>query len=374
MMLPHLQIKNQEIPPHKRILVTSDIHGHDKDLQMLLKKAAFSDDDILFIVGDIIEKGPESLKTLRSVMELSKKGNCIPLIGNVDAWRLHMIHNLDKHNANDFMDYLLLTREWYGSSFFDEMTAELGFICQSADELLDAQTAVLRSFENELQFLAYLPTVVETQNYIFVHAGLPDNNLKNIANYDLFDFLKLDQFVSKGLCFEKYIVVGHWPVTLYSPHFPNATPLINTAQKIISIDGGCGIKSDGQLNLMMLPSINCDIDEIQFICYDNFPVVTALSAQCASSNSIYITWLDNKINVLQRDNDFCYIQHISTDKRLWVPSDYVYANDTRLQDFTTYALSVEQGDKLFFLHKTSKGYIVKKDGVTGWYYGDIEWS
>ena len=82
-----VQIEHMEIERGKRILVTSDIHGHLSYLKKVLEKAHFSDEDILIIIGDIIEKGPESLKTLRYVMELCKRGNVIALLGNVDAWR-----------------------------------------------------------------------------------------------------------------------------------------------------------------------------------------------------------------------------------------------------------------------------------------------
>ena len=64
------KIEQINIEPGKRILVTSDIHGHLSYLKKVLEKASFCDDDILFIVGDMIEKGPENLKTLRYVMEL----------------------------------------------------------------------------------------------------------------------------------------------------------------------------------------------------------------------------------------------------------------------------------------------------------------
>ena len=41
----------------RRILVTSDIHGQISYLKGVLKKAEFCSDDILVIVGDIVEKG-----------------------------------------------------------------------------------------------------------------------------------------------------------------------------------------------------------------------------------------------------------------------------------------------------------------------------
>ncbi|HIW73358.1 MAG TPA: metallophosphoesterase [Firmicutes bacterium] len=42
--------------------MTSDIHGPLAYFEKLLEKADFSDEDILIMVGDLIEKRPESLK------------------------------------------------------------------------------------------------------------------------------------------------------------------------------------------------------------------------------------------------------------------------------------------------------------------------
>ncbi|MCD7806183.1 MAG: metallophosphoesterase, partial [Lachnospiraceae bacterium] len=73
----------QEIParPGQRILVMSDIHGHMDNLFHLLKKLNYSRDDILVIIGDLVDKGPDSLRTLRYIMELSERGNVYVSMG-----------------------------------------------------------------------------------------------------------------------------------------------------------------------------------------------------------------------------------------------------------------------------------------------------
>ena len=101
-MEDRVKIEYVEIERGRRLLVTSDIHGHAASLKKVLEKAEFSDDDILVIIGDIVEKGPESLKTLRYVMELCERVNVLPLIGNVDAWRLHMIKDVYKRQILTF--------------------------------------------------------------------------------------------------------------------------------------------------------------------------------------------------------------------------------------------------------------------------------
>ena len=47
------------------IYVTSDLHGYPlKSFHALLKKAAFGDNDYLFILGDVIDRGPEGAELL----------------------------------------------------------------------------------------------------------------------------------------------------------------------------------------------------------------------------------------------------------------------------------------------------------------------
>lgn len=227
----------------RRILVTSDIHGYLSYFKEILKKASFSDEDILFIVGDMIEKGPESLNTLRYIMELCKQGNVIPLIGNVDAYRLKLIYELSEENVCSFYNYVQNLRQWIGTSFYEELAAECGYTINSPDDILLSKHAVIAHFENEFKFLANLPTVVETQNYIFVHGGLRKKQVSDNLGKSVFELTKFDAFAENtSYVFDKYVIAGHWPVVLYGSDIPQMNPIINRDKKIISIDGGCGVK------------------------------------------------------------------------------------------------------------------------------------
>ena len=161
-------------------------------------------------------------------------------------------------------------------------------------------------------------------------------------------------------------------MTLYDNKIAQANPIINRGRKIIAIDGGCGLKRDGQLNKLVIPGIDCAIDEVYYKSYDGFPVCTALSSQDESRDSINISWLDNKIKVLEAESDFTYAEHISSGHRLWIYNEYIMNNATRCDNYTDYVLAVNKGDRLSVVKETSKGYIVKKNGVTGWYYGEVD--
>ena len=63
------------------IYAMSDLHGcYDKYIKML-EKINFGDDDTLYILGDIVDRGPDGIKILQDVM---KRKNVVALRGNHD--------------------------------------------------------------------------------------------------------------------------------------------------------------------------------------------------------------------------------------------------------------------------------------------------
>ncbi len=365
------KIEQITIEAERRILVTSDIHGHLSYFKEILKKASFSDEDILFIVGDMIEKGPESLNTLRYVMELCNNGNVIPLIGNVDAYRLKMIYELSEENVCSFYNYMMNLRQWTGTSFYEELAAECGYTINTTEDILISKKDVITHFEKEFDFLANLPTIIETQKFVFVHGGLRTKKVLDNLNNSVMQLTKYDAFAENTQdIFDKYVVAGHWPVVLYSSDIPQMNPVINREKRIISIDGGCGVKKDGQLNLLIFPDINCSVDEISYISYDEIPFAYALENQNPSTDSVYISWVNREIRILNKGKEFSYIEHVKSGRKLYIPNSFL-RNDTEVYDYTDYILPVNKGDRLSIIFKNSKGYIVKKDGVIGWYCGDL---
>ena len=86
MMWP-AKIESAELPEHGRIAVISDIHGNLPYLRALLDKLELTEEDTLVFCGDMVEKGPQSLDTLRFIMDLSKKRRVLAVQGNCDCCR-----------------------------------------------------------------------------------------------------------------------------------------------------------------------------------------------------------------------------------------------------------------------------------------------
>ena len=353
------------IPTGHRILAVSDIHGHPELLARLLERAGFSENDILVIVGDIIEKGPDSLGALRLVMRLCVRGNVFVLSGNVDASRSSMIYSLSPETMDEAFQYLAGIRQW-SFSIIDEMTRELGLTCETPEELLASKDAVIRHFKLELDFIASLPTVLETENHVFVHGGLRHSDISSNLCLSADELLKYDDFFIHAPAFSKYVVTGHYPVTLYSGRVADCAPKIDTRRKLISIDGGCGIKEFGQLNLLIIPRPDAGADEITFISEDDLPTVTALERQEGSPDPLNIRWTDNDITTLERYDGFRKIKHISTERECLIPDSYVY-DDCHAMDYPYNFLDISPGDILSLVDETPLGYIVKKGSVVGIY-------
>ncbi len=278
-------------------------------------------------------------------------------------------NELSEENVNGFFSYILNLRNWTGTSFYEELAAECGYTINCPEDILLSKPAVINHFENEFRFLANLPTVAETQNYIFVHGGLQEKQVLDNADKSVFELAKFDAFAERTPhVFDKYVIAGHWPVVLYSSEIPQMNPVIDHNKKIISIDGGCRVKKDGQLNLLIIPDINCSVDDITHISYDEIPTVCALDDQSPSTESVYISWINKEIRILEKDEEFSYIEHIKSGRKLYIPNSHI-RNENECFDYTDYILPVKTGDTLSVISRNSKGCIAKKDGVIGWYCG-----
>lgn len=348
------------LPPDRRVLAVSDVHGHLDNLKGVLSAACFSPDDILILVGDLVEKGPKSMDTVRYVLDLMETHTIYAVSGNCDGilWDDCPPEVVFEH-MNCFGSRMALV----------QMAEELAFPVRSPADVPPLWEACRSRFARELEFLNGLPTILESEEYLFVHGGIPREDRLN--ELDRWGCMKNDDFVNQGHSFSKWCIVGHWPATLYRPDVLGYDPWFAQEQKIASIDGGCVIKSDGQLNALVLPP-HPD-GQFTWFRYDSLPRRTALDGQTLSPSPFSFKWGDNEVAVLRREGDCALCRHGSTGRELWLPSARLWEEEGKCysSDATDYALPVSPGDSLSIVLETSRGILVKKDGVTGWYYGRL---
>ncbi len=356
------------IPSGRRVIAISDIHGNLPFLKGVLAKAGFCRDDVLVLVGDLFEKGRESLGVLRFLMDLRNTHTVYPLCGNCD----HISRTFLSGRPGIDQQLWPVFRYWKERGLLFQLGAEIGVLPQGEEDLSALRAALLAHFPRETEFLMTLPHILEAGRYIFVHGGVPRED--RLDELDAYRCMKNDDFLGQGHRFDRWVVVGHGPVTLYNPHIPSAAPLIDRDRHIASIDGGCVLKMDGQLNALIIPDINGDT--MDYVAYDGLPVVVAGADQAASADSLNIRWSDSAVEVLREEGDCCWCRHLSTGRELWILKEYIYPrrNDGLIhcEDTTDYLLPVSAGDRLALVRRSSRGCLVKKHGVTGWYLGPLK--
>ena len=127
---------------HSRIIAISDIHGNLPYFRGLVEKLHLRADDSLVLLGDLVEKGPESLATLRYAMALREKCRVYPVLGNCDFWHL-WVDGCDMEWDVRTFAHLLRQKATARSGLILEMCAELGEVL-SPDTDLAALKALLR--------------------------------------------------------------------------------------------------------------------------------------------------------------------------------------------------------------------------------------
>lgn len=168
----------------------SDIHGEYDLLVRLLEKIRFSVSDNLFVLGDMIDKGNDSVRVLK---ELYSMQNVLCILGNHEYDFLKYYRSLMMNATSDF-DLILKKLQEYFPYDSEILTWEL------------------------LDWMDDLKPFVNTDEYLGVHAGVPlelDGRIKPLENasieqlvYDR-NFKNINTFVND----KRTVLYGHTPTS-----------------------------------------------------------------------------------------------------------------------------------------------------------------
>lgn len=356
-------VKQVRFPKGKRIIVISDIHGHLQNFRNLLKKVTFSKEDILVIDGDVLEKGPQSLATLRYIMQLAKEYTVYQVLGNND-WLWDEPETEDKQANEELLGYMLSR-----NSIFRDMCTELGIKVSEKTDVLAMKRAIKTAFREEWNYLRELPDILESEHYIFVHAGLESEDLQQ---QEKMNCVKNDWFFSREIFFSRWCIVGHFSVCLYDQEKIDCTVRIDRARKIISIDGGCVVKNSGQLNALIIPEDGSEEFIWEYV--DDLPKAVAVQAQKPSEKAHSIHWPNNEVKILTKEGELSLCKEEKSGTEMWIPNSMLTEWEGKMytDETTDYQPEINVGDEVSVVAETSRETLVKRKGLLGWYTGTLQ--
>ena len=166
-----------------------DVQGCDAELRALLKKIGFSADrDQLWFVGDLVNRGPGSLATLRFVRSLG--ANAAVVLGNHDLHLLAVAHGVQRRRKSDTLDDILSAKdrepliEWL-------LGCPLAY-CEGSDLMVHAGLVPQWSLSVTLRLAAEVSAALRSDAralFANMYGDEPDEWREDLAGYERLRFI-----------------------------------------------------------------------------------------------------------------------------------------------------------------------------------------
>jgi serine/threonine protein phosphatase 1 len=200
--------------------VIGDVHGCAAELVALIDKLELNEDSAVVMVGDYVDRGPDSKQVIEVILELSTRCHLMPLLGNHDGMFLSFLSDPSSQQAVTF--------------------------------IYNGGGATLASYANEdgsyriprehVALLHDLRLWFETPEYFVVHAGVPDTPLETLdPALDWEELLWTRNMRTTTYQWSKVIVHGH-----------TATRDVQILPNQINVDTACVFEN--RLSAIELPS------------------------------------------------------------------------------------------------------------------------
>lgn len=197
------------------IYVSSDLHGcNPADFQRLLGQAGFCDDDFLFILGDVIDRGDWGAELL---LWLTQQPNIQLILGNHEALMLTCSF-LFEEVSEDSLDHLTVKEIDLVQSWVDNGG---GPTLKGLQRLLKSDSESVYGILDYLQDAPlYEDLELNGQRFILVHAGLGNFN----SERPLLDYSPEELLLDRPSLFTNYdvdarVIFGHTPSNQFGEEY-----------------------------------------------------------------------------------------------------------------------------------------------------------
>ncbi len=179
--------------------VMSDIHGcYDKYLKML-EKIEFSLDDTLYVLGDVLDRGPAGIKTL---LDLSARENVVLLRGNHDHQAGILLANLHMLDNEGCPSELV---ELYGVWLSDGGKNTLAEYLKLTDEEQNTVINAIKKMKKSVEI------TVGGKQYLLAHTVPGVERSAEYKNWTLEECIMGEPDYERCYFKDMYVVTGHTP-------------------------------------------------------------------------------------------------------------------------------------------------------------------
>jgi len=219
------------------IYVMSDLHGCYEEYIKMLKLINFSDDDTLYVLGDICDRGKRPMSILLHMMDHE---NIIPIYGNHDLNAYYALERIGYYSEEVLKDrdyvltHYLMDKDEYGSYLY-------WLIDGGKTTLVDYNKLTKANKDKIVRYLSdfkyYDEINVRGKKYVLVHSGFKcfDKN-KELYEYRVTDLVYQRLDYDKIYYDDKIIISGHTPTKYIDDKYVGK---IIKKNNHIAIDCGC---------------------------------------------------------------------------------------------------------------------------------------
>lgn len=226
------------------IYVMSDIHGMYDKYKKMLEMINFNDNDTLYVLGDVIDRGDGSIKILQDMMARS---NVYGLIGNHELMAVECLKwlatEITEASINELdEEKLVKLSDWLNNGAYQTIQEFQALSRTKQQDIIDYL----------LEFVAYEEVFINDKYYLLVHAGIDGGNFgKSLDDYDIDDFVwnRPDLEIPYFNDDRHFMIIGHTPTLLL-----NGKVEIIHQNNYIAIDCGACF-NDGKLACLCLDTM-----------------------------------------------------------------------------------------------------------------------
>ena len=226
------------------IYVIGDIHGNKEKYDEMLNKISPKETDAVFVLGDIIDVGEDSVEILKDMMY---RANIYPVLGEHEYMAKKILPLIMNAKSIDEAKAMLVGEDkesldkWLGMKSEKTISDFLALNNEDKESIIDYLS----------EFQPFEEVEAGGKTFVLAHAGIDNfEDGKELDEYDEEDFVFAKTDYTKVYFKNKYLITGHTPTVAIHPSLMGK---VYSKKGHIALD--CGAAYGGKLAAICLDAL-----------------------------------------------------------------------------------------------------------------------